>query len=424
MGKSSHSPGMQERKKRVAILTLGCRVNQSESSVIEGTLKRHGVSIVTLGENPDFCILNTCTVTGKSDASSRYLIRRAARTGAQVIVTGCFSELEHNEVHALQGVCEVVSSSDKEKIISRVLGYDADPVYSLHDRARPYLKVQDGCNFSCTYCAVPMARGRSLSLPMNDAVKRASDLELQGYHEIVLTGIHLGSYGQDLIPKTSLAELIKNILSSTSLFRIRLSSIEINEIDDELLELLGDARVCKHLHLPLQSGSDHILKLMNRTYTAKIYQKMLLRLACISSDIALGTDVIVGFPAEGHEEFMFTYEFIKELPFSYFHTFPYSARIGTLAAKLKPQVAGNIISDRAEAVKELGRAKKKAFTSAQANRILDVIAEGEDAQGYSTGTTSNYLKIEMSCNRLSRGSMVFVRSIAVDSDRLRGVLIS
>ena len=415
---------MQERKKKVAILTLGCRVNQSESSVIEGTLKKHGVSIVTLGDNPDFCIVNTCTVTGKSDASSRYLIRRAARTGAQVIVTGCFSQMEHNEVCKLQGVSEVVPTIDKEQIISRVLGYDVDPVYSLHDRARPYLKVQDGCNFSCTYCAVPMARGRSRSLSIDEAVTRASDIELQGYHEIVLTGIHLGSYGQDLFPKTSLARLIRDILSSTSLFRIRLSSIEINEIDDELIELIGDPRVCKHLHLPLQSGSDLILKLMNRNYTAQTYQKKLLRLSRISSDIAFGTDAIVGFPAEEHKDFILTYELIKDLPFTYVHTFPYSARSGTLAATLKPQIAGNIISDRAEAVKELSRHKKEAFASVQANKILDVIAEEEDAQGYTTGTTSNYLKIDMKGSRLNRGSVVFVRSIAANSDRLRGVMIS
>ncbi len=415
---------MDEKKIKVAILTLGCRVNQSESSVIEGTLRKHGVSIVALGENPDYCIVNTCTVTGKSDASSRYHIRRAARTDARVIVTGCFSQLEHNEVCKIQGVCEVVPSSDKDTIISRVLGYDVDPVYSLHDRARPYLKVQDGCNFSCTYCAVPMARGRSRSLPINDAVTRAIDIALQGYHEIVLTGIHLGSYGQDLFPKTSLARLIKNILASTSIFRIRLSSIEINEIDDELIELLGDPRLCKHLHLPLQSGSDLILKFMNRNYTAQTYQKKLLRLSSISSDIALGTDVIVGFPGEKDKEFTLTHELINELPFSYVHTFPYSARSGTLAANLKPQIAGNIIYDRAEAVKELSSAKKKAFASAQANKILDAIAEEEDAHGYTTGTTSNYLKIDIMGSRLNRGSVVFVRSVAVNSNRLRGVMIS
>lgn len=415
---------MQEIKKKVAILTLGCRVNQSESSVIEGTLRKHGVSIVTLGENPDFCIINTCTVTGKSDASSRYLIRRAARTDAQVIVTGCFSQLEQNEVCGLQGVSEVVSTRDKEKIISRVLGYDVDPAYSLHDRARPYLKVQDGCNFSCTYCAVPLARGKSRSLPIDEAVKRASDIALQGYHEIVLTGIHLGSYGHDLSPKRSLAELIRNILSSTSLFRVRLSSIEINEINDELIELLGDPRVCKHLHVPLQSGSDLILKLMNRNYTAQTYKKKLLRLANISSDIALGTDLIVGFPSEGQKEFILSYEFIEELPFSYIHTFPYSARSGTFAANLKPRIADHIISERADAIKELSRAKKTAFASAQTNRILDTIAEEEDDQGYTTGTTSNYLKIDMKGNRLKRGSVVFVRSVAINRDRLRGLLIS
>ncbi len=415
---------MQERKKKVAILTLGCRVNQSESSVIEGTLRKHGVSIVTLGENPDYCIINTCTVTGKSAASSRYLIRRAARTDAQVIVTGCFSQLEHNEVSDLQGVCEVVPTSDKEKIISRVLGYDVDPVYSLHDRARPYLKVQDGCNFRCTYCAVPLARGKSRSLLIDEAVKRASDIALQGYNEIVLTGIHLGSYGRDLSPKTSLAMLIRNILSRTSIFRIRLSSIEINEINDEIIELLSDTRVCKHLHLPLQSGSDMILKLMNRNYTAKTYRKKLLRFAGISSGISLGTDVIVGFPAEGHKEFILTYELIKELPFSYIHTFPYSERSGTLAANLKPRIAGNIISDRAEAMKALSSAKKIAFASAQVNRIHDAIAEEEDAQGHMAATSSNYLKIDMKGNRLKRGSVIFVRPVAVNSDRLRGVMIS
>ncbi|MBI5632053.1 MAG: tRNA (N(6)-L-threonylcarbamoyladenosine(37)-C(2))-methylthiotransferase MtaB [Nitrospirae bacterium] len=415
---------MQHRNKKVALLTLGCRVNQSESAVIEGTLRRHGVSIVGLEDNPDYCIINTCTVTGKSDSGSRYLIRRAAKTNAHVIVTGCFSQLKQSEVSRLQGVCEVVPNSDKEKIISRVLGYGVNPVYSLQDRARPYLKVQDGCNFSCTYCAVPMARGRSRSLPMDEVVKRASDIVEQGYHEIVLTGIHLGSYGQDLFPKTSLARLISKILSSTSLFRIRLSSIEINEIDDELIELLGDPRICKHLHLPLQSGSDLILKLMNRNYTGKTFRKKLLHLSGISSDIAFGTDVIVGFPAEEHREFMLTHEMIKELPFAYVHTFPYSPRSGTLAANLKPQIAGNIISDRAEAVKGLSSAKKSAFTSAQANKILDVIAEEENGDGDTTATTSNYLKIAIKSGRLCRGSVVFVRSVADNSDRLRGVMIS
>jgi len=415
---------MQERKKKVAVLTLGCRVNQSESSVIEGTLKKHGVSIVTLEEHPDICIVNTCTVTEKSDASSKYLIRKAARTGAQVIVTGCFSQLEKSKVCELQGVCEVVPSGDKEKIISRVLGYDVDPVYSLHDRARPYLKVQDGCNSCCTYCAVPLARGRSRSLSIDKAVARATDIELQGYREIVLTGIHLGSYGQDLTPKTGLACLIKSILSATSLLRIRLSSIEINEIDEELVELLRDPRVCKHLHLPLQSGNDRILKLMNRNYTVSAYQKKLLHLSNISSDIALGTDVIVGFPSEGQKEFMSTYEIVRDLPFSYVHTFPYSARKGTLASNLKAQVAGNIILDRAQVMKELAATKKTAFASAQVNKILEAIAEEKDVRGYTTATTSNYLKLAMKGSRLNRGSAVFVRSIAVSGDRLIGVMIT
>ena len=415
---------MQERRKKVAILTLGCRVNQSESSVIEGTLREQGISIVSLEEDPDYCIVNTCTVTGKSDASSRYLIRRAVRTRAEVIVTGCYSQLEERELFEHLGVHEVFPTGDKEKIISRVLGYNAAPIYFLHDRARPYLKVQDGCNFSCTYCAVPLARGRSRSLPLDEAVARASDLALQGYHEIVLTGIHLGGYGQDLFPKSSLAQLIRTILVKTSLYRIRLSSIEINEINDEIIELLGDQRVCRHLHLPLQSGSDQILRLMNRNYTARTFQKKLLRLAAISSDIALGTDVIAGFPAEGDKEFISTHTMIKELPFSYVHAFPYSARIGTVAADLKPQIPGNITSDRVEMVKELSRAKQEAFASAQADKTLDAIAEGDEVSGYTTGTTSNYLKVDIQGSRIIRGSVVFIRTTAVNGDRLRGVMIS
>jgi threonylcarbamoyladenosine tRNA methylthiotransferase MtaB len=176
--------------------------------------------------------------------------------------------------------------------------------------------------------------------------------------------------------------------------------------------------------LPLQSGSDLILRLMNRNYTARTYQKKLLRLAAISSDIALGTDVIAGFPAEGDKEFMSTYTMIKELPFSYVHTFPYSARIGTVAADLKPQIPGNITSDRVEMLKELNRAKQEAFISAQTDKTLDAIAEGEDASGYTTGTTSNYLKVDVQGSSIKRGSVVFVRTTAVQGDRLRGVMIS
>lgn len=418
------SQDMQETKKKVAVLTLGCRVNQAESSVIEGTLRKHGVSIVALHERPDICIVNTCTVTGHSDASSRYLIRKVARTGARVMVTGCFSQLEQGKVSQLQGVCEIIPSGDKESIISRVLGCNVDPEYALHDRARPYLKVQDGCNFCCTYCAVPLARGGSRSLGIDEAVRRAAEIELQGYREIVLTGIHLGSYGRDLSPKRSPASLVKSILKATSLLRIRLSSIEINEIDDELIELLHDPRLCKHLHLPLQSGNDLILRRMNRNYTVNSYQRKLLRLADISSDMALGTDVIVGFPAEGDSEFISTYDFLRDLPFAYIHTFPYSARAGTPAADLKPQIPDSLISYRAKAVKELARAKRAAFASAQTGKILDAIAEEVDAAGSAVATTSNYLKITLKSSRIKRGSAVFVRSIAVIGDRLMGVMIT
>ncbi len=415
---------MKDFVNKVAILTLGCRVNHSESSVIEGTLRNNGIPIVAFDEEPDICIINTCTVTGKSDARSRYLIRRALRSHARVIVTGCYSELRRDEISELQGDCEVISVEDKDRIISSVLGINADPVYFLHNCARPYLKVQDGCNFSCTYCAVPFARGRSRSLTIDEAVSRASDMSLHGYNEIVLTGIHLGSYGQDLYPMASLSQLIRTLLLRTSVYRIRLSSIEINEIDDELIELLGDARVCKHLHLPLQSGSDRILRLMNRNYTAQGYVKKLLGLSARYSDLSLGTDVIVGFPAEDNAEFIRTRDLIRELPFSYIHTFPYSARSGTAASAFEPKIERQIINERAKAVQEIGRTKQRAFLSAQSDRIHDAVAEADDYDGCTTGTTSNYVKIEIKGTRIKRGSVVFVRSVAAESGRLTGILIT
>jgi threonylcarbamoyladenosine tRNA methylthiotransferase MtaB len=409
---------------KVSCLTLGCRVNQSETSVIEGTLKQNGIAIVPLHEHPDFCIINTCTVTGKSDATSRQLIRKAAKTGAKVIVTGCYSELRPDEVLGMDGVFSVVPAQDKEKIAGAILGSEAKLLYHHHDRARPYLKVQDGCNFSCSYCAVPLARGRSRSLLLEAAVQRARDIDAQGYHEIVLTGIHLGSYGQDLAEKTSLAELIKNILAHTGIHRIRLSSLEINEVGDELMEVLADSRICRHLHLPLQSGSDKILRLMSRNYSAINYKKTVIRIAEKYSDLSIGTDVIAGFPGEGQKEFQETYQMIQELPFSYLHIFPYSVRAGTAASHMKPSIPATVITERTELLRRLSRAKKERHVRGHLQKILDVIIEEKEDNGYMSGTASNYLKVRMRSDNIKPGSMVFVRSTAVEGTSLKGFVVT
>jgi threonylcarbamoyladenosine tRNA methylthiotransferase MtaB len=400
---------MRRENKKVAIITLGCRVNQSESSVIEGTLKENGVTIVGINEKPDYCVINTCTVTGRSDANSRQYIRRAYKTGAQIIVTGCYSELNRNEVCSLWKNCIVIPSADKEKIIGHILGFDVDTLYNFHDRARPYLKVQDGCNFRCSYCAVPLARGKSTSLSVQEAVRRAAGIAEKGFKELVLTGIHLGSYGRDLDASINLSHLIKEILLSTDIGRIRLSSIEINEIDDELIELLSHPRVCNHLHLPLQSGSDRILRLMKRNYSAGSFRDLLIRISKNTENMAFGTDIIVGFPTETEEDFLFSFELLQELPFSYLHIFPYSERSGTDAAKMTPHISSRIIRQRTDSLMQLNNDKKKIYALKQSGHVLGVIAEEQDRFCNLSGTANNYLKIQFKATGLQRGSLVFVR---------------
>ncbi len=409
---------------KVAIITLGCRVNQSESSVIEGTLKHHGVSVVSLEDDPTYCIINTCTVTGKSDAQSRQFIRRASKTGARIIVTGCYAQLNQEEILRMQGVFQFVPSEDKDKIISIILGEDTEPVYHFHGRVRPILKVQDGCNFACSYCAVPLARGRSRSLPLATVEERTRMIAAQGYREIVLSGIHLGSYGKDLEDRISLAKLIKFLLVRTNIIRIRISSLEIKEVDDELLEVLGDARVCRHLHLPLQSGSNEVLKRMNRNYSVRSYGAILSRILSKHSDIAVGTDVIAGFPSERNEDFLETYRFVSEVPFAYLHVFPFSPRTNTRASLMLPQAHGRVIADRAANLKNLSKQKKEQYAVQHLNKILDVIVEEKEGPCHMVGTASNYLKIRVAAQDISRGTLVFINSTGIDDSTLNGFVIT
>jgi threonylcarbamoyladenosine tRNA methylthiotransferase MtaB len=415
---------MQPVSAKAAFLTLGCRVNQSESSVIEGTLRENGVSIVTLQEQPDFCVINTCAVTGRSDAASRQLIRKAAKTGAKVIVTGCYSQLKRDEALGMEGVFAVVPVNAKEKIVGIILGREADTIYHLHDRARPYLKVQDGCNFSCSYCAVPLARGKSRSLPIDEAVRRAEEIDAQGYHEIVLTGIHLGSYGQDLEGRASLARLVREILSRTGIRRVRLSSLEINELEDDLLEVMEDSRVCRHLHLPLQSGSDKVLGLMRRNYSSDAFRKKVMKIAERFDDLSIGTDVIVGFPGEEEKDFLDTYQLIDELPFTYLHIFPYSPRPGTAASLMRPCVPNSAIVERADALKLLNSGKRERHTARQMRRTLDVIIEENDRCGYMSGTAGNYLKIRVRADGIRQGTLVYIRPAEIHGTTIRGFVIA
>jgi threonylcarbamoyladenosine tRNA methylthiotransferase MtaB len=408
---------------KVSILTLGCRVNQSESSVIEESLKQNGVNIVDLNDNPDYCIVNTCTVTRKSDYNSRQIIRKAARKGAKVIVTGCYSQLHVQEVAALPAVFRRIDINNKFDIIALITEEQTKPSFGVTGRARPYLKVQDGCNFSCSYCTVPLARGKSRSVPVNLLVERANSIVEKGFSEIVLTGVHLGTYGQDLPSSVSIAGLVKTLLSQTSIHRIRLSSLEINEVSDELLELLKEKRLCRNLHVPLQSGSDKILRLMRRGYTPSYFMKKIEAIASKLGDIGLGTDVIVGFPGEGADEFNETRALIDTLPFTYLHVFPYSPRPDTDASVMPGRPQNSVVRERTELLRELGNAKKTMYMTKHIGRNLEIIID-EGACGDSVfGTSSNYLKISVPAYPHQRGSIDIAQPLGLKKDHLEGVLV-
>ncbi len=409
---------------RVAILTLGCRVNQAESSVLEGTLKENGVTIVQLQDNPDVCIVNTCTVTAKGDYNSRQLVRRAARAGAGVIVTGCYSQLSPSEVRAIPGVSEVVDNRKKYDIVTMLTGRPADLVYNLSSRSRPHLKVQDGCNFKCSYCSVPLARGGSRSILPEEAIERAQAIGSSGHKEIVLTGIHLGSYGQDLKVKSNLNILLKRLLDETDIARFRLSSLEIGELNAELVEIMQNKRICNHLHLPLQSGSDKMLRLMNRQYDAAHYRDAIQFVADKVDNVSLGTDVIVGFPGEGDDEFNDTWHLINDLPFSYLHIFPYSVRPGTKAESMLATASKKVVAERLVSLRNLAALKKGSYMARQVGRGLDVIIEDSREGNLISGTSANYQKILVPAAGLIKGMLVYVRPTGIIDGMLRGIAIS
>lgn len=409
---------------KAAILTLGCKVNQAESTFIEGNLIDSGFSIVGLSAHPDYCIINTCSITAKSDYQSRQLIRRALRSGAKrVIVTGCYSQLRSEDIKKIDSRIEIVHNRDKYGIINLLECNLSSYCLGLSGRSRPYVKIQDGCNHSCTYCIVPKARGKSKSTGVSEILDEIWKIESQGYNEIVLTGIHLGSYGRDLIPQVKLSDVLKTVLNKTKIQRIRLSSIEPNEIDRDIIDLLKEERICKHLHVPLQSGDNTILQRMNRTYSSQDYIHIIETVLSTAPEIALGTDVIVGFPGESAGEFKNTKELLTYLPFSYIHIFPFSPRPDTPAARMSNQIPKAVIKERAQELHVLNECKKRDYMISQVDKILDVIVEQQSAEPALIGTSGNYLKIWLSTKGYSKKSLVHVRTTGIEGDFVKGIPI-
>jgi len=409
---------------KVAIVTLGCRTNQAESSSLADEVLRAGHEIVDMQDRPDICIINSCSVTAKADTQSRQLVSRNLKQGRSVIITGCYAHLNREYLASIFPGITVVSNEEKSSIPLLLPNKKEGCVTTLQSvtksRHRPIIKVQDGCDNRCSYCIIPQARGASRSRPLPEVIAEVAKRESEGFHELVLSGIHLGMYGRDMQNGTDLATLIEHILRNTQTVRIRLSSLEVQEIDDRLLELMQDIRVCRHLHIPLQSASNSVLQRMNRSYDQAYYEKCMLNIQKNLKNTAIGTDVIVGFPQETDEEFYATRAFLKTHEFAYLHVFPYSRRSGTQADLMSGHVADAVKKERVAIIKELGTDMKRRFMSSQIGRTVDVLIERRD-RNFCYGMSSTFFKVRVDgAEKKTLGSIVPVRIVGVADDVASG----
>ena len=401
---------------RLAITTLGCKVNQYDSAVIQSRLANEH-SFVPFDEEADCYIINTCTVTDRADWEARQLVRRAKRLSpsAKVLVTGCYAQVSPEDVAHLPGVDYVVGLNRLDDLVrfvetpmvnigakiavsdvKRERGVPVLGTRALPGHTRAFLKIQEGCNYSCTYCIIPTARGLSRSVTPREVMEQIRQLADAGYREIVLTGIHLGGYGQDLSPKTDLTCLLEMIAESRSIPRVRLSSLDPREVTDRLLDLIaGSDVICPHLHICAQAGDDEILKQMRRNYDAAYYRDLLFKARERLPDAALGSDIIVGFPGETDKQFENSLNFFTSLPLTYFHVFPYSERRGTVAASLPGQVPTPVKKMRALRMRELGANKKREFCLRFRGRKSSVLIEKkmDNKTGYHRGFSRSYLPV-------------------------------
>jgi threonylcarbamoyladenosine tRNA methylthiotransferase MtaB len=429
--------------KRVSIATLGCKTNQYESAAMCEALGREGFRLVPFGEEADIYVINTCTVTARTDAESRRLIRRALRRNptARVVVTGCYAQIAAEEIREIPGVSLVIGNSEKrelvellreagEKQLVRVADIsserETEPLLleTFAEHTRAFLQVQNGCDSWCSYCIVPHVRGRSRSVHPEQALEGIRTFADRGFREVVLTGIHLGAFGLDLTPPSSLFDLVFQAERERIVPRLRLGSIEPTEIPDPLIHLLANAEtLCPHLHIPLQSGDDRILAAMNRPYTTAFFREVVEKLTTAIPSIFLGTDIIAGFPGETDEAFERGYRFLESLPLAAFHVFPFSPREKTPAATMPGRVPATIVKERAEALRTLSAAKKKCFFEGFLGKELDVLLLDEEKDGALRGLSRNYIPVSIPGVAGQVNSEVKVRVTMVEKDFVRGSLV-
>jgi threonylcarbamoyladenosine tRNA methylthiotransferase MtaB len=400
---------------RIAITTLGCKINQYDSAVIQSRLEQSH-SLVPFDEQADCYVINSCTVTDRADWEARQLVRRAKRLNpaAKVLVTGCYAQVNPAEVARVVGVNYVVGLNRLDDLlrfvqeaptgatqiavsdVKRERGVAVLGTRALPGHTRAFLKIQEGCNYSCTYCIIPTARGLSRSVAPREVIEQVRQLADAGYQEIVLTGIHLGGYGQDLKPRADLTTLVEMIAESGLIPRLRLSSLDPREVPERLLDsIAGSDVVCPHLHICAQAGNDEILQRMRRNYDAAYYRDLLHGVRERMPEAALGSDIIVGFPGETDAQFESSLEYFAALPLTYFHVFPFSSRRGTIAASLPDSVSTSVKKSRARRMRELGGQKKSDFCAGFLGRQISLLVEAkvDKISGLQRGFSRNYLPV-------------------------------
>jgi threonylcarbamoyladenosine tRNA methylthiotransferase MtaB len=397
---------------RVSLHTLGCKLNYAETSMIGKQFADRGFEIVEFGEDADVCVINTCSVTERADRECRQLIRRALRTSRKpfVVVTGCYAQLEPEEVASIEGVDVVLGAKEKFNLLDYIetekkqtpgvfvsdidtidnfgIGYST----SATDRTRAFLKVQDGCDYNCSFCTIPLARGASRSQSIEACIEQARQLVSQNYKEIVLTGVNVGDFGKK--NGTNLLALLRELVNVDGLERIRISSIEPNLLTQEILDFVAcEKKMANHFHIPLQSGSDDVLKRMRRRYDREYYSDLIHRIRKQIPDCGIGVDVIVGFPGETDAHFEETQLFLTELPVSYLHVFTYSERPNTPAREFANAVEPRVRFKRSEQLRLLSQKKKDAFYRSMIGKNVSVLMEGDVEDGLRFGFSENYVRV-------------------------------
>jgi len=430
--------------KRVAFCTFGCRLNQYDTETVRTLLEARGAwRSVGSREEADLYVVNTCSVTARADATARKAIRRlhAEHPEARIAVTGCYAQRAPRELADLPGVALVVGAADKGEIAARVDAIEPGetliavspieraktfidlPISEMMEHSRAYVKVQEGCNNSCTFCIVPSTRGASRSRPFASVVAQVQELVANGYAEIVLTGVHIGDYGIDLAAgRRQLPELIRAVLAIPGVERFRLSSIEPASVSDEIIEMMaGEPRFARHFHIPLQSASDSVLARMRRHYRGADFAALVRRIAAAVPDCGIGSDVICGFPGESDDDFMETFALLHELPISYIHPFTYSVRPGSEAEAFGDQVSGEVKKRRTRSLKRLSADKGREFRNRHLGKVMEVLVE--DGRGGAvarrSGWTDNYLRVELPADAPPKG-LIEVRITGLSADGLVG----